>query len=562
MKKLISAALVCTWACAQTGILGIKDIHAGQKGVGRTVFSGTKVEEFQVEVLGVLENIGPKQNLILGRLSGGPLEKTGVMQGMSGSPVWVDGKLIGAVALAFPFSKEPIAGIRPIEEMLAQRAVPAASGQARAEVKFGENRLMEVATPVSFSGFTSRAVEHFAGDWRKLGLEPLQGVGGQSTKAATPAKLEPGSMISVQLVTGDMGVAADGTVTHIDGQRVYAFGHRFLSLGSAELPFARSEVIALLPNLASSFKISNGHEPLGVITSDGNAAIAGVLGKRAPMIPVKVDVGGTRPSSYKVEMVQNSTLTPFLTQMVLFSALDSTERSLGASTVRIRGTVQFEDGLPPLKLEQVYAGDFNAPVVAAIATAAPLSYLTNSTLEPVRIKSAEFTISAAEARKVWQIDQVTASRREARPGDELELAVIFTGEGDRQEVRKLKYQVPPGAPTGTLFITAGDGTSTNLAESRSLLASPTRPARQMIPLLNAMRANSSAYVRLWRADTTYSLGGVDAPNLPAGLSMMLARNQTQPIVLGGGGSKLGEMEIALGDVVVAGTKTIQLEIKD
>jgi hypothetical protein len=285
VKKLISAALVCTWACAQTGILGIKDIHAGQKGVGRTVFSGTKVEEFQVEVLGVLENIGPKQNLILGRLSGGPLEKTGVLQGMSGSPVWVDGKLIGAVALAFPFSKEPIAGIRPIEEMLAQRAVPAPSGQARAEVKFGENRLIEVATPVSFSGFTSRAVEHFAGDWRRLGLEPLQGVGGQSAKPSTPAKLEPGSMISVQLVTGDMGVAADGTVTHIDGQRVYAFGHRFLSLGSAELPFAQSEVIALLPNLASSFKISNGHEHLGVITSDGNAAIAGVVGKRAPMIP-------------------------------------------------------------------------------------------------------------------------------------------------------------------------------------------------------------------------------------------------------------------------------------
>lgn len=566
MNRFFAAIVLSACAAAQTPILPIKEVRAGQKGTGRTVFSGTKVEDFQVEILGVLQNVGPKQNIILGRLSGGPLEKTGVMQGMSGSPVWIDGKLIGAVALAFPFSKEPIAGIRPIEEMLASRPVgrSAASGTARAELKLGENRLVEVATPISFSGLTARTVEHFAPEWRKMGLEPLQGIGGQSAsgKAKTGssvAKLEPGSMISVQLVTGDMGVAADGTVTHIDGERIYGFGHRFLSLGPSELPFARSEVIALLPNLASSFKISNGREQLGVITSDANAAIAGVLGKTAPRVPVSITVAGQRPSSYRMEMVRNPSLTAFLTQMMLYSAVDGTERGIGASTLTIRGTVRFEGDLPPLKLNQSYAGDFAVPAVAAISAAAPLSYLMQSSQDPVKIQSLEFQISSEDMRRVWQIEEMSASRREGRPGEEIELAISFLGDGNRPELRRVKYTLPMGLPPGPLMITVGDGTTTNLAESRALLGMQARPARQMIGLLNSLRGNSKAYVRLWRPDPSYALGGVDAPNLPAGMSMLLAKSQPSG---GGAGTKLAEIEIPFGDAVVMGSKTIQLEIRE
>ena len=139
---------------AAPAIFPLKDIRAGQHGIGRTVFSGTRVEEFDVEILGVLENLGPKESIILGRLKGGPLEHTGVMQGMSGSPVYIDGKLAGAVALSFPFSKDPIAGIRPIEDML--RVQPDGPRvMARERYVSRESRLEEIATPVSFSGFTS-----------------------------------------------------------------------------------------------------------------------------------------------------------------------------------------------------------------------------------------------------------------------------------------------------------------------------------------------------------------------------------------------------------------------
>ena len=185
-------------------------MRAGQRGIGKTIFSGNKIEEFQVEILGVLDNVGPKQSVILARLSGGPLDKTGVMQGMSGSPVYIDGRLLGAVALAFNFAKEPIAGIRPIEEMLAVGAQPAAetAGRQRASAPKRENStsrlrqlvsnpaasLIEIATPVSFSGFTAGTLEHFAPQLKKLGLEPRQGVssGGEASFQARGSRINCG----------------------------------------------------------------------------------------------------------------------------------------------------------------------------------------------------------------------------------------------------------------------------------------------------------------------------------------------------------------------------------
>src|SRR4051812_37074339 len=264
------SACLALFACglpsfAAVPLFPLQDVKAGMQGVGRTVFSGNRIEDFQVEILGVLENIGPRQSLILARLSGGPLASTGVMQGMSGSPVYIDGKLVGAVAMAFPFSKEPIAGIPPIADMLAPAGKPApkagirltdtdvlAALPKRVEAQFGSSKMVDVATPVSFGGFTREAVERFAPQLRALGLEPTQGVSGGgriSTAMGARSALQPGSMISVQLLTGDLSMGADGTVTHIDGERVYAFGHRFLAVGSTDLPFARSEVLTLLPSI-------------------------------------------------------------------------------------------------------------------------------------------------------------------------------------------------------------------------------------------------------------------------------------------------------------------------
>jgi hypothetical protein len=340
-------------------IYPLSEIKIGQKAVGKTVFLGNKVEEFEVEILGVMRNVQPRKNLIFSRVSGGPLERTGVMAGMSGSPVYIDGKLVGAVSMTFQFIKEPLAGITPIEDMIdsLERTEQPAGGGARASLPAGsplaggkeiavaaagdggprvllsqvdpaiapptpgaarvvwggaDTSLMQVATPLNLSGFTAEAIEHFAPQFKQLGWVPVQGAGGGTgtaeggaPQASTPPP-QPGSMISVQLVRGDMAVAADGTVTHVENGRLYAFGHPFLSAGPVELPFTEASVIAGIPSYANSMKLSTPGRPLGVISQDQASGIGGVLGRAARMVPVELEMisdadrdvqrgGGRRP---------------------------------------------------------------------------------------------------------------------------------------------------------------------------------------------------------------------------------------------------------------------------
>src|ERR1035438_4398597 len=266
-RLFVPAALALAAALTtQTSLFPLKDIRPGMHGTGRTIFSGNRIEEFQVEILGVLDNMGPRESIIIARLSGGPLEQTGVMQGMSGSPVYIDGKLVGAVALGFAYSKEPIAGIRPIEDMLRPATTRAAAAPRRTPIAWADSdftrgisrpepalaagaQMADIATPLSFGGFTRATLETFAPQLRALGLEPRQGMssGAKLDPAmGNPANLKPGSMISVELLAGDYNVGADGTLTYIDGNHVYAFGHRFLDLGVTSMPFALSDVIALV----------------------------------------------------------------------------------------------------------------------------------------------------------------------------------------------------------------------------------------------------------------------------------------------------------------------------
>ncbi len=479
------------------------------------MFSGSRVEEFQVEILGVLENIGPRESIILARLKGGPLENTGVMQGMSGSPVYIDGRLAGAVALGFPLSKEAIAGIRPIEEMLrvdpdAKPDVKPDSNLAaippRRHVMAGEARLEEIATPVSFSGFTAATLEHFGAQLRELGLDPRQGVSGGGNPAGPlgdPSRLEPGSMISVQLLSGDMSVGADGTVTYIDGNRIYAFGHRFLAAGATELPFARSEVLALLPNLSASFKISAAREWMGAITEDRNNAIAGLTGRRAATVPVEIKVGA---NSYHMNMIQDRVMTPLVMQMAVFSAIDETERGLGASTFSVRGHMDFNGG--SVRLDNVYSGDISVPAFAAQGVASPLSYALLSGFDALKVKNVSLEITAVDRHSQLQIVDAIGPR-EVRPGEDVELTIILAGENGVETARKIRYRVPSGASPGVLYFTAADATSTNVLDLQSAMSSPLRSPAQALELLNSLRTNTNAYVRVWRAENAYTVEGRD-----------------------------------------------------
>jgi hypothetical protein len=576
---------------AQTALFPLKDLKPGMRGTGRTVFNGNKIEDFQVEILGVLDNIGPKESLILARLSGGPLEHTGVMQGMSGSPVYIDGKLVGAVAMAFPFAKDPIAGIRPIEAMLRTSTAatppspqPTAIGQRAAlalnerdltrrfprpePVLGGEARMIDIATPLSFGGFSRATLDAFAPQLRALGLEPRQGVtsGGKIEPAmGNPANLKPGAMISVQLMAGDLSVGADGTVTHIDGSRIYAFGHRFLDIGSTALPFARAEVLTLLANTNTSFKISSAKEWMGTIYQDCNTAVAGEMGKRPAMVPVSVTVSrGAKPvESYQMQMVHDTLLSPLLLQMAVFSAIDATERTVGAGSIRVTGQIEFQNGTAPLRINNMYAADNGSPMLASLSAAVPVAFVMQGGFESLQLKKVSLQLEAFDQKKQLTIDSITTSRRDVRAGEKVLLNVSLTGENGAETVRRVEYQVPIGAEPGMLYFTVADAGTANIADFRQVLTATARTPGQLVSIINNLHPNTKAYVRVWRADPAFQLEGADLPDPPASVSLILAGSQSSSAgITQTRNSKIAEMEIDVGDMAVTGSKTVQLEVKE
>jgi len=578
---LTVAVFVAAAPCrAALDIMPLKDVHAGMTGVGKTVFSGDKIEDFKVEILGILANTGPKQSLILARLSGGPLEHTGVMQGMSGSPVYIDGKLIGAVAMAFPFAKDPIAGVRPIEEMLRvdsmtsnpapTRRAAVANGDlasvfpARGGAGFGDTRMMDVATPVSLSGFTSGAVERFSAGLRALGLEPRQGIslgGAPEMRMGDPSKLKPGSMISVELMTGDMSVGADGTLTCIDGDRVYAFGHRFLAVGPTELPFTRSEVMTLLANVNTSFKISSARELMGVISQDRDSAITGQVGKRAATLPLDISVseGSNSVGDYHMQMVNDRFLSPFLLQMAVFSSIDATQRSTGALSVDVRGSIEFENRKDSVSLHNVYAADTGTPLQAATLTAVPLSYLMQAGFGALKIQRISLRLEASNVKNDLNIGQVYLSRKDAKAGDTVELMTLLDGENGVELTKSVKYTIPPGTAPGTLYFTVADGNQTSIAELKQIVAETPVSPEQLISTVNRVRPNDKTYIRVWRAEPAYEVQGEELPDPPPSLALVLGSTQS---VSQNRNSKIAEIVIDAPGMMVTGSKTVQLEVKE
>ena len=574
---------------AQTGLFPLKQVKPGMRGTGRTVFAGNQVQEFQVEILGVLDNVGPKQSLILARLSGGPLDHTGVMQGMSGSPVYLDGRLLGAVAMAFPFAKDPIAGIRPIQDMLsvgtAPAPAPAANRVQRASLSpdehdltrwfskpepalAGEGRMVDIATPISFGGFSRATLERFAPQLRALGLEPRQGVTSGSdigARMGNPADLKPGSMISVQLMAGDLSVGADGTVTYIDGNRIYAFGHRFLAVGPTALPFARAEVITLLPNLNTSFKLSSAKEWMGTMYQDRDTAVAGELGKRAPLVPVSISISraGRQIEPYRMQMVNDTLLSPLLLQMAVFSAIDSTERSVGASSLRISGEMDFQNAPAPVRLNNTYSADNGSAAQVSLSAAIPLAYVLQSGFDTLQLNRVSLKVEVSDQKKLYNIDAVTASRRQVRPGEKLQLQVSLAGPNGAETTRRVEYEVPVGAPAGPLYFTVSDANTANIADFRQVLTSSAHSPGQVISTVNNLHPNNKAYVRVWRATPAFQLEGADLPDPPASVALVLAGSQSTIAGLTQTkNAKVADMEIDGGDMFISGTKTIQVDVTE
>lgn len=591
-RLLILGLMLVGLPLVAVDLLPLDQVKAGMKGIGKTVFSGERVEEFDIEILGVLKNIAPGQSLILARLDGGPLGKTGVAAGMSGSPVYLDGKLAGAIAYAFPFSTEPIAGIRPIHEMV-ERLDDAPPNSARfrrpREIRMAnageaprflpdpkadllptgpsalgsEPRLLPIATPVALAGFSERTFEVFGEHLKGLGLRPSQGVGGRGVNTGTPPRPEPGSMISVALIQGDMELSAAGTVTHVENDRLYAFGHRFISSGPTEMPLLGSSVITTVPNLNNSFKIAASTGPLGVITQDRDSGIAGQLGRSARMVPLEIALTSNgRSQSYAMELVNDRTLSPFLMQMALFSTIDTTERQVGASSYRVSGQIDLGDGIPPLRLDNMFAGSSGVALQLATLTSIPLAYLMEIGFDAVSLERIHLEIEAVDEERRLDIDRGWASRTRVRAGETVEFAAALRDDAGEEIIKKASFQVPAGAKPGPLEITFADGGSLNFLEWRTF-ASTTRaqdPAK-LIQAMNRLRRNDRLYIRVWRSAQGFQLETERLPDPPSSVTALLSSPRSQ-----GSGvaseyqSTLEEFEIDGLDSIVRGSVNTRIMV--
>jgi SpoIVB peptidase S55 len=567
----------------------LKDVRAGMHGVGRTIFQGNRIEDFQVEILGVLQNAGPKQSVILARLSGGPLAESGVIQGMSGSPVYIEGRLLGAVALGFAFSKVPIAGIQPIEQMIDESRLKnmAASSSSLARpldplhiadvtsptAPLFSGGLSQILTPLAVSGLSPGTLQTFSPAFRKLGFEPLEGVSaGSPISPDISGNVAPGSMISVQLLSGDMSISADGTVTYVDGKHVYAFGHQFLNTGSTELPFAKSEVLAVLPTLNTSFKLAVPKEWIGTITSDRNTAIAGEIGRRAHTIPATITVKSAVTGShvYHFNVVNDRLLTPFITQTALFSSLDCTERSVGAGTLHLTERISFENGRPPLELHDTFVSDSALSQQVALNAVVSLSFLLSSNYSDLKIKEMSFVLEPVEAKRQLYITQAWTSAHVVRPGDAVEVTIALAGENGVQMTRSVTYQVPTGAPAGQINITVSDSNTLNFPDYAGMNASSARNSTQLIELLNKYRGSQAAYVRVWRAEPAFTISGPspggELTDPPPSIALVLADPSTSPTSnaaqVSTRGSGIAELIAPVDGYVVSGAKTLQVEVKE
>jgi len=585
---------------ARTSFLPVTEVKEGMRGVARTVFRGSEAEEFSVEILGVVPGaIGPRQDLIIGRISGGGAERTAVFAGMSGSPVYIDGKLVGAISYSFPFSKEAICGITPIEQMvsifeqklpvMAKPSTPRAvsfaelastNWQPQFPVSAGESGLLSgfsqssammavagqsfrpIATPMTFNGFTQQALDAFAAQLLSAGLIPVAAVGGAAAitplKAAVEDTLVGGDSVSMQLTRGDYSLAAAGTVTWRDGDKIYAFGHPFLSLGTSDLPMAESHVVAVVPNLNNSFKLAVPDAMVGSMTQDRATGVFGRLGIAPKMIPVKLNLETSRGQrqTLNFEVAKDDFLTPLLLNISIYNALIAQERGLGDSTVRVTGEIRVK-GQDALKLQRRFAGN-QASQLAAASVAVPVNVLLRSKFDGLEISGVEINLTSADGSSTATLERISVDRTEVRAGETVQVQVYARTSGGRVFVQRVPVTVSADTPAGRLSIVVGDGNA--IQQNSAVQQFVPGSLAELIKTFGKVKYADRLYLQTYRTSSGAIIGSSEMPNLPPSVMATFNNDRTAGGVKPAVQTIVSETEVPPADFIITGQQTLNIEV--
>ena len=555
------------------------------RGFAYTVFEGVKPESMDVEVLGILKNAnGPKGDVILVRLHGTKAEYTGVVAGMSGSPVYLDGKLAGALAFRIgEFSKEPIAGVTPIEEMLEINAMdrspmadPAAvkaaistpaktSGPAvgNAPVADFANYLRPIETPLVFNGFSQDAIQRFAPQFAAAGIVPVMGAGSVSD-AKQPEAMEPGSAVSAVLVRGDMDIAATCTVTYMDASHLLACGHPLLQFGAVDIPMTKATVLATLPSPLNAFKIVNATELVGSFIQDRHTGIMGEFGKKPDMIPVTLNIrGSSGPKTFHYEVLNNARLSPVAMMTTVFNALHGMNEYGEEVTYRMDGRISV-NGYPSVGLQNLFSatdGGQPAAVMAALSVGDRFSRIFDNPYSTPNISGVELNFDIVNDRRWARLESARTDITEARPGDEIMIEALlrpYRGDG---KVVQIPIHIPTSTSKGPLRILVSDGDALDRVRHGAPLLGRKLDLASTISLLNKQHANNRVYVSLLEADPEAMIADKVMPTLPLSImNVMDGMRGTQDMVVLGE-SSVNEAATAPLEYVVSGAQMLTINIK-
>ena len=568
-----------------TQIITIDQIHAGMRGVAYTVFEGVNPEPMDVEVLGVLRNMnGPKGDVILVRLHGAKAEYTGVVAGMSGSPVYFDGKLAGALAFRIgQFSKEPIAGVTPIADMLeinaldkspgAPPAVAAGSANSVTTKTSGPgtdaglaqdvNYLKPIDTPLVFNGFSEDVVKLFAPQFAASGIVPVMGVGSVSD-AKQPEPLVPGSAVSAILVRGDMDIAATCTVTYIDPQRLLACGHPLMQFGSTDLPMNKANVVATLASPLNAFKIVNTTEQAGTFVQDRHTGIMGRFDVQPEMIPVALTIhNGDTVKKIHYEVLNNPRLTPVAMMATVFNALHGMNEYGEETTYRLNGSLGVK-GYPNVTLQNMFAPtDAGQPAafLAALALGERFGRIFDNPVDAPTVKGVDLNFDLIKERRWARLENARTDVTEARPGDEITVETVLAPYRGERMVKQIPIRIPTSTSKGILRIMVSDGDTLDRMRRSMPIFARKLDLGSTITVLNREHSNNRVYVSLLEADPEAMVGDKVMPTLPLSvMNVMDGMRGTQEMVVLGE-SSVNEASTGPQDYVVAGAQLLTITIK-
>ncbi|HET9087226.1 MAG TPA: SpoIVB peptidase S55 domain-containing protein [Acidobacteriaceae bacterium] len=549
-------------------IYPLSEIHAGQRAVTYSVFQGSTPQPTDVDILGVLHNaIGPGKDMILVRLVGARAEYDGVVSGMSGSPVYIDGKLVGAIGFRIgQFTKQPIAGVTPIQQMLdvfkqsakksasyensgspveafdsLARPVSASGGTENPVAGDGvfskASMLQPIETPLTFDGFSPAAINLFRQRFHSLGLSPVSGIGSASPEQRDPAPVVPGSAISAIIVSGDFNMAATCSVTYVDPKRLLACGHPITQFGDISLPMTKAQVVATIASSLDPMKIVNTTENVGSFTQDRESGVVGTFGKPARVIPVTLAIRGIpQPHTYHFAVAEHPRLTSGALTLSIYQAIQDTNGYNDPATYNLHGEISI-DGYPPVRINDMIAPTPQQPssLTAAISVAQRFDSIFSNTRELPAIHSVSLTLDATPGRQSAAITDARILSPNVRAGDSITVETTMHPYRHSERIVRLTAKLPGTLPPGPARVLVSDGNT--LDHTLHLIANPAAPALGLdatIGQLNELHSADRLYVTLLEPVPAASLRGKDLPGVPLTMAnVMQAGSNASEFVIDG-----------------------------